>query len=196
MLIFLMIPQMEFHGVEQVVFQKSNGKKETDKTKFTIEAANKFTFNKNVLNNIETFQEPSPQNDIFNLMVKFCMIKWHCVKHDKVWTITNVINENMPTWNGYNSLTSKEKEPTIIQFLSLYPGLPTDWSNLYSALKQVQEIATTTMPNLQLCDKCMRITDNPVIRDNFIYHLGELHIVFAMLKLLGKYVIDSGLNET
>ena len=56
----------EFRGVGQVVFQKGNTKKETEKRKFTIEAANKFTFNKNVLNNIETFQDPSPPNDIFD----------------------------------------------------------------------------------------------------------------------------------
>ena len=55
----------------------------------------------------------------------------------------------MPTWNAYNSLISKEKEPTIIQFLHLYPGPPTDWSNLYSALKQVQGIATSTTPSLK-----------------------------------------------
>ena len=43
----------EFHGVGQVVFQKLNGKKETEKSKFTIEARNKITFNKNVLNNTD-----------------------------------------------------------------------------------------------------------------------------------------------
>ena len=36
------------------------------KRKFTIEATNKSTFNKNVLNNIETFQDHSPPNDIFD----------------------------------------------------------------------------------------------------------------------------------
>ena len=105
--------------------------------------------------------------------------------------------------DAYNSLISKEKEPTIIQFLLLYPGPPTDWSNLYSALKRVQGIVTSTTPNLktivtldlQLYDKCMRMTDNPVIRDNFIFRLGELHIVFAMLKVLGKYIIDSDLDD-
>ena len=47
--------------------------------------------------------------------------------YDKVWTITGVINKSMPTWNVYNSLISKEKEPTIIQFLPLYSGPPVDW---------------------------------------------------------------------
>ena len=65
---------MEFHRVGQVVFQKSNAKKETGKSKLTIEAANKISFNKNISNNIETFQELSPPNDSLILMVKVCMI--------------------------------------------------------------------------------------------------------------------------
>ena len=194
----------KFHGVGQVVFQKSNGKKETEKSKFTTEARNEIRFNKNILNNIETFQEPSPPNDIFDFDGQILYDKMTMHKtYDKVWTITSVINKSMPTWNAYNFLISKEKEPTIIQFLPLYPGPLTDWSNLYSVLKWVQGIATSTIPNLkavvtldlQLYDKCMQMTDDSVIRDNFIFPLGELHIVFARLKVLGKYIIDSGLDD-
>ena len=54
---------------------------------------------------------------------------------------------------------------------------------------------TIVTSDLQLYGKCMRMTDNPVIRDNFIFRLGELHIVFAMLKVLGKYIIDSGVDD-
>ena len=65
----------EFHGVGQTVFHKSNAKKETDKRKFTIEAANKIAFTKNILNNIETCQETAPLNDIFDFHNQICMIK-------------------------------------------------------------------------------------------------------------------------
>ena len=41
----------------------------------------------------------------------------------------------------------------------------------------------------------MQMTDDRVIRDNFIFRLGELHIVFAMLKVLGKYIIDNGYDN-
>ena len=37
--------------------------------------------------------------------------------YDKVWITTSVRNKIMPIWNAYNSLISKELEPTIIQFL-------------------------------------------------------------------------------
>ena len=63
---FITKPQLlksKFHSVGQVVFQISNAKKETNKSKLTIDAANKITFNKNVLNNIKTFQEPSTPTD-------------------------------------------------------------------------------------------------------------------------------------
>ena len=80
------------------MFQKSNAKKETDKSKFTIEATSKITFNKNVVNNIQTFQEPSTPNIIFIFDGQILYDKMTLDKtYDKVWTITSVINKNMPT---------------------------------------------------------------------------------------------------
>ena len=80
------------------MFQKSNAKKETDKSKFTIEATSKITFNENVVNNIQTFQEPSTPNIIFIFDGQILYDKMTLDKtYDKVWTITSVINKNMPT---------------------------------------------------------------------------------------------------
>ena len=31
--------------------------------------------------------------------------------------------------------------------------------------------------------------------ESFIFRLGELHVVFAMLKVLGKYILDSGIDR-
>ena len=95
-------------------------RKKQDKSKFTIEVMNKITFNKNVLNNIEAFQEPSPPNDIFDFDGQILHDKMTLYKtHDKVWTITRVINKNMPTFNAYNSLISNEKEPTVTVVFTL-----------------------------------------------------------------------------
>ena len=41
----------------------------------------------------------------------------------------------------------------------------------------------------------MRMKDNPVITDNFIFCLRELHLVFEMLEVLAKHIIDSGLDD-
>lgn len=87
--------------------------------------------------------------------------------------------------------------------MPLYPGSPTDWSNLYTSLKLAQGINTYVTGNkqtiitldLQLYSKAMQLREKGEIRENFIFRLGELHIVFAMLKCLGKYIEDSGLDH-
>ena len=57
---------------------------------------------------------------------------------DQMWTIYSISDE-MPTWPTYNSLTNLVDQ-TLYQYLPLYPCSPTDWSNLYTALKLVQGI--------------------------------------------------------
>ena len=47
----------------------------------------------------------------------------------------------------------------------------------------------------QLYAKCMELRSKNEIKDNFIFRLGELHIVFAFLKVLGKYINCSGLDK-
>ena len=47
--------------------------------------------------------------------------------------------------------------------------------------------------DLQLCAKCFKLQDNESIRYQFLFRLGQLHILFAMLKVIGKNF--SGLDE-
>ena len=42
--------------------------------------------------------------------------------------------------------------------------------------------------NLQLYSKAMQLRETNDIKEEFIFRLGELHTVFAMLKCLGKYI--------
>ena len=49
--------------------------------------------------------------------------------------------------------------------------------------------------DLQLYAKCMELRSKNEIKDNFIFRLGELHIVFVFLKVLGKYINCSGLDR-
>ena len=48
--------------------------------------------------------------------------------------------------------------------------------------------------DLQLYSKCMQLREKNDILESFIFRLGELHVVFAMLKVLGKYILDSGID--
>ena len=74
---------------------------------------------------------------------------------------------------------------------------------MYTALKQVQGINLKVSPNsktivtldLQLYAKCMELRSRDEIKENFVFRFGELHVVFAFLKVLGKYISCSGLDQ-
>ena len=40
--------------------------------------------------------------------------------------------------------------------------------------------------DLQLCTKCIKLQDNESIQSQFVFRLGEIHILFATLKIIGK----------
>ena len=109
----------------------------------------------------------------------------------------------IPTWSSYNSLLGTGLKETWIQTLPLLSGSPTDWSNLYTALKIVQGINTFSSPgkktivsmDMQLYAYCMQLQSDSAIHDQFVFRTGELHIVFAMIKSIGKYIDSSGLDQ-
>ena len=80
--------------------------------------------------------------------------------------------------------------------MPLYLGSPTDWTNLYSALKTAQGINVAVTGNkktiitldLQLYSKAVQLREKNDLNEEFIFRLGELHIVFAMLKCIGKFI--------
>ena len=41
----------------------------------------------------------------------------------------------------------------------------------------------------------MQLKAKQDINENFVFRLGELHIVFAFLKTIGKYIECSGLDQ-
>ena len=109
----------------------------------------------------------------------------------------------VPTWSAHNSTNTKATQLSKYFSTPVIHGSPTDWSNLYTALKVVQGINVATNADhktivsmdLQLYAKCIKLQDNESIRSQFVFRLGELHILFAMLKVIGKYINFSGLVE-
>ena len=109
----------------------------------------------------------------------------------------------LPSWSAFNSLITPVPNITTCQDLPLYAGMPTDFLNLYYSLKLAQGInvavlggeKTIVTLDLQLYSKCMQMRENEEIKKNFILRLGELHIVFAFLKVIGKYIQGSGMNQ-
>ena len=126
---------------------------------------------------------------------------------DHLWSFCQVIKDKdvcpLPTWSAFNSLITPVPNVTICQGLPLYGGTPTDFSNLYHSLKLAQGInvavsggdKTIVTLDLQLYSKCMQVRENEDIKKNFIFRLGELHIVFAFLKVIGKYIQGSGIDQ-
>ena len=49
--------------------------------------------------------------------------------------------------------------------------------------------------DLQLCTKCIKLQDNESIQSQFAFRLGEIHILFATLKIIGKNINFSGVDE-
>ena len=109
----------------------------------------------------------------------------------------------LPTWPAFNSLISEKSTISTCQGLHLYPSPPTDWSKLYTALKIVQGINVEVSGNqktivsfdLQLYSKAMQLRSRPKIRDYLVFRLSELYTVFATLKVIGKYIEESGLDR-
>ena len=91
----------------------------------------------------------------------------------------------------------------MCETLPLSPISTTDCTGLYTALKQAQGINMKVSPNkktimtlnLQLYPSCKALHSKNEIKDNFIFRLGELYIVFAFLKVLGKSINCSGLEQ-
>ena len=108
---------------------------------------------------------------------------------------TQSVNE-VPTWSAYNSLINEAHVKTTYCALTVLQGSPTDWSYLYTALKSTQNLNATVSSaektivsiDLQLYSKCIQLQSNLEISEQFIFRMGELHIVFATLKTLGKII--------
>ena len=92
----------------------------------------------------------------------------------------------------------------MCETLPLSPTSSTDWTGLYTALKQAQGNNMKVSSNkknyfdfrfVTLYAKCMELRSRNEIKDNLIFELGELHLVFAFLKVLGKYINCIGLDE-
>ena len=93
---------------------------------------------------------------------------------------------------------------TIYCDLPLYSAPPTGWSNFYTALKLCQNISTAKYPDgkiiisldLQLYSKAIQLQSRDEINRNLVFHPGELHIVFGFIHAMGKYIQDSGIDQT
>ena len=106
-------------------------------------------------------------------------------------------------WSAHNSTNTQATQLSKYFRTPVIYGSPTDWLSPYTALKVVQDINVATNADhktivsidLQLYAKCIKLQDNESIRSQFVFRLGELHILFAMLKVIGTNINFSDLDE-
>ena len=154
--------------------------------------------------------EPKRENKSYNQfkdMLNFEEIK-KSKDTDTVWFLIKTfciqsVNE-VPTWSAYISLINEAHVKTTYCALPVLQGSPTDWSYLYTALKSAQNLNATVSSAkktivslyLQLYSKCIQLQSNLEISEQFIFRMGELHVVFTALKTLGKIIDGSGLDQS
>ena len=100
------------------------------------------------------------------------------VRYRKHYLIFEVVDEEnigcLPTRAAFNSLVTDSVDVSICQGMPLYPGSPTDWTNLYWALKMAQGINVAVTGNkktitsdLQLYLKAMQLREKNDMKNLF-----------------------------
>ena len=113
----------------------------------------------------------------------------------------------MPTWSATNSLLLQLKDCKSTKTHSevvapLFRQAPTDYATLYTVLSLTQNISAVVMGpdrktvitlDLDLYERAVKIQESEG-NTNWVLRAGELHICFAALHALGKYIEGSGLD--
>ena len=79
----------------------------------------------------------------------------------------------------------------------------TNWDNLYGALEEADKLRESVYCDgimivtfdLQLYIKAVRLHEKVDIKSNFVFRMGKLHVVFCVLKVIGKVIDGSGLDQ-
>ena len=126
---------------------------------------------------------------------------------DTVWTLLKTLciqsRMEVPTWAAYNSVIGKSNPLKLVSTLPIIKGSPAECDNLYTAIRMGNDLIKKLLPeqktiisfDLQLYAKAVLLQANPEIRNNFVFRMGELHAVFCFLKVLGKMIDGSGLDQ-
>ena len=109
----------------------------------------------------------------------------------------------IPTWAAYNPVIGKSNPLRLVPTLPIINSNPTEWDNLHTAIRMANDLSKKLLPeqktllsfNLQLYAKAVPLQANPEIWNNFVLRMGELHAVFCFLKVLGKMIDGSGLDQ-
>ena len=129
------------------------------------------------------------------------------MKHYTAWFLIKSLSPSLskivPLWAACNSLVGNVSTLTSVALLPVLNGSPTEWENIYTAIKETQDLSKNIYPegktiisfDLQLYIKAIRLQVRPEIKAGFVFRMDELHVVFCVLKVLGKMIDESGLDQ-
>ena len=108
-----------------------------------------------------------------------------------------------PTRSVNNSLINEAHITATYCTLLALESSSTDWSYWYTCLKLAEKLNTLVSPaqktivslDLQLYSKCIQLLSYLEISQNLIFPFGDLHVMFAVLKTMGKIIDGSGLYQ-
>ena len=117
----------------------------------------------------------------------------------------DTFSQYIPTWSAYNSLITEAGTKTNVAVVPpLIRHSPTSWPGLYTALMRAQNISvvvvgegkpTVVTLNLQLYEKAQKLMSRDDMKGKFVLRIGELHTIFSALKVIGRYIECSGIDQ-
>ena len=124
-------------------------------------------------------------------------------------TLANVDSIKLPTYSGYNSELMKSNFDNMdvanIMMFPLIPGPASSYSAIYTSLMLAQNITTHVAYgskktiialDLDLYERALQLRNSrDDLRDHFILRLGELHIVFAQCRAIGRFLENTGVDD-
>ena len=138
----------EFHGTVQIVYQNSTNPLESKSLK--IERNQNKAVDLNPFSAKEIIPKPLPPKHNYQEIENPSSSIEYYSHIDMLWftmkCIDNTSIDNHQTWTGFNSMVTKAHSIININALPVYPVPPTDFSNLYQALKVCQNISIAMAP--------------------------------------------------
>ena len=160
----------------------------------------------------ETHKENAAAKDLIWLL---CYLHWQSKENSSresdqemcdPASVTAGNQNKFETWAAFNSLSATEKVSKtnrgVIGPSIRYP--PTSPQTLYTALCLAQKINVSVVGihrrtiitlDLNLYERAVKIRGNTGHRNSWVLRMGEWHIMFAILRSLGRYTEGSGLDD-
>ena len=196
----------QLHGTVIMAYQNETSKKEESDLVIMRNSKRESKLSKDPIYKVKYCHLPNRTNTECKDYVSLCstdQVKFYSAD-DTVWSVLKSLSRAtiVPNWAAYNSLLNERHLVTTICTLPLISGSPTNWSNLSTALNVTKKMldcvtkgrkAIVSM-DLQLYAKCIQLQEKNEIIEGFIFRMGELHVVFTVLKVLGKIINNSGLD--